>query len=515
MSVCKNCGIQALEPPSSTLHAGHLSTQERRTALAKVRAQILLHKKYLDELEEEEAELEAGLSLVIYPVLTLPVEITSRIFIHCLPSHGCVLPSPSTAPLVLAQICHHWREVALSTRELWSSLYPDISFRAMPWELGAPRDHALRALIQTWFSRAKGSPLSLGLNCQITKVSTALWAIVCSFAGEIQRLDLHLWPDQFHQLRPFQIQFPLLQHLATSHSSEAEIGDFLKNTPSLRELRLVGTKGTSVNFPLPLLNRLEISAEISITTFLDVLNNFPVLSHFKYSLREPDTDGVDRSMAPVFPRLSSLAGEAAALCFVTLPSLRELELSSFSEPDHVQQFLARSSCTVDRLTLFLGSFGVDEEKDEQREEFLIWLKTFPSLSVLHIRECIDVDVLIECLDSKSLAPRLSEITINSMIRPSNMDNNYDNTLVALLRRRTNPRRSFKLRKFHMRFSLIHGGDADYESRVWTPGDLAESALSDIIADGLDFLLQIESSHAGTLTWPSTYIDPTDPLPFFP
>ncbi|KAJ7236228.1 hypothetical protein C8J57DRAFT_1530326 [Mycena rebaudengoi] len=64
-------------------------------------------------------------------------------------------------------------------------------------------------------------------------------------------------------------------------------------------------------------------------------------------------------------------------------------------------------------------------------------------------------------------------------------------------------------------SLYRGGDADHERRVWTPGDLAESALNDMIADGLDFLLQIESYRAGTRTWSPAYIDLTDPLPFFP
>ncbi|KAJ7236227.1 hypothetical protein C8J57DRAFT_955040, partial [Mycena rebaudengoi] len=97
--------------------------RDRRVALAKVRARILLHQNHIDALKEEEAELEAaGLSDVICPALTLPVEITSSIFLHCLPSHGRVIPSPSRAPLLLAQICSQWREVALLTGELWSSL---------------------------------------------------------------------------------------------------------------------------------------------------------------------------------------------------------------------------------------------------------------------------------------------------------------------------------------------------------------------------------------------------------
>ncbi|KAJ7165750.1 hypothetical protein C8R46DRAFT_827033, partial [Mycena filopes] len=54
-----------------------------------------------------------------YPVLTLPNEITSKISTACLPTDGLVCPAPHAVPLLLAQICRHWRDVALSTSELW------------------------------------------------------------------------------------------------------------------------------------------------------------------------------------------------------------------------------------------------------------------------------------------------------------------------------------------------------------------------------------------------------------
>ncbi|KAJ7236229.1 hypothetical protein C8J57DRAFT_138333, partial [Mycena rebaudengoi] len=491
MSVCSNCGHQAVVPLCPPLHDGYLSTRERRAALVKVRAQLLFHEKHIDALKKEEAELQAGLALVTYPVLTLPVEITSSIFLHCLSSHGRVIPSSLRAPLLLAQICHRWREVALSTGQLWSSLYPSYSLI----KAQAKHDwHPLCALMQTWFCRAKVAPLSLGLNCRDTRVSPALLELISSFAGQIKRLDIHLQSEQFRELRPFQLtRFPLLQHLAMSHSSYAEIGDVLNDTPSLRELRLTGilTHWTSFNFPLPLLNRLEIAAEISITTFLDVLNNFPLLSHFKYNLREPDTNGVDRSMAPVFPHLSSLAGEAAALCFVTLPGLRELKLPSFSELDHIQQFLTRSSCAVERLVL--NWEGFDEDVDG--EQFRLWLTAFPSLSVLRIKEYINANILIECLDldSGSLAPHLSEITIDSTIRAPTINYDYG-PLVSLLRSRTSPHRSIKLRKFHMVLCEVHEYDPAYvyKPHLLTPSGLSESALNDLIADGLDLFLEIQS-----------------------
>ncbi|KAJ7194419.1 hypothetical protein GGX14DRAFT_318374, partial [Mycena pura] len=76
----------------------------------------------LSELHRKQQKLEQRLGLVVYPVLTLPNEIVSRIFVDCLPSHGRVRPIPGTAPLVFAQICRHWRDIALETCELWSSV---------------------------------------------------------------------------------------------------------------------------------------------------------------------------------------------------------------------------------------------------------------------------------------------------------------------------------------------------------------------------------------------------------
>ncbi|KAJ6533307.1 hypothetical protein DFH09DRAFT_875947, partial [Mycena vulgaris] len=87
--------------------------------LAEVESQITRYKASMKALEKQKRGLETSLSLMVYPVLTLPIEITSRIFVHCLPADGRVCPSPSAAPLILAQICRHWRDVALSTCHLW------------------------------------------------------------------------------------------------------------------------------------------------------------------------------------------------------------------------------------------------------------------------------------------------------------------------------------------------------------------------------------------------------------
>ncbi|KAJ6566244.1 hypothetical protein B0H19DRAFT_870849, partial [Mycena capillaripes] len=53
------------------------------------------------------------------PALSLPYELISEIFIICLPLHRRVRPSRKCAPLLLAQICGHWRSIAIATPELW------------------------------------------------------------------------------------------------------------------------------------------------------------------------------------------------------------------------------------------------------------------------------------------------------------------------------------------------------------------------------------------------------------
>ncbi|KAJ6617909.1 hypothetical protein B0H10DRAFT_1796407, partial [Mycena sp. CBHHK59/15] len=54
-----------------------------------------------------------------YPVLLLPFDIISQIFVYCLPQEADALPWRSEAPLLVASICRQWRDVALATHELW------------------------------------------------------------------------------------------------------------------------------------------------------------------------------------------------------------------------------------------------------------------------------------------------------------------------------------------------------------------------------------------------------------
>ncbi|KAJ7766614.1 hypothetical protein B0H16DRAFT_368402 [Mycena metata] len=81
-------------------------------------------------------------------ILAVLPEILAEIFVHCLPEWP--RPDPQDAPQLLCRICRRFREVALSTPRLWSSLWVD------------PEKH--NDFCRTWLSRAQSIPLSLKLS---------------------------------------------------------------------------------------------------------------------------------------------------------------------------------------------------------------------------------------------------------------------------------------------------------------------------------------------------------------
>ncbi|KAJ7064212.1 hypothetical protein C8F01DRAFT_918697, partial [Mycena amicta] len=87
----------------------------------------------------------------------LPNEITSEIFISCLPEHGRVRATATEAPLSLLHVCRLWRNIAVAIPKLWCSL--DVTLAC-----AGGRDTHIKTekqLILPWFTRAGNRPLSL------------------------------------------------------------------------------------------------------------------------------------------------------------------------------------------------------------------------------------------------------------------------------------------------------------------------------------------------------------------
>ncbi|KAJ6474423.1 hypothetical protein C8R47DRAFT_708876 [Mycena vitilis] len=94
-----------------------------RVRVAELEAHIVELQRSLAVLQSEKVSAQERLASYKYPVLTVPNELISEIFIHFLPAYPVCPPlTGPRSPAVLTQICHRWREVALSTPSLWRAL---------------------------------------------------------------------------------------------------------------------------------------------------------------------------------------------------------------------------------------------------------------------------------------------------------------------------------------------------------------------------------------------------------
>ncbi|KAJ6448473.1 hypothetical protein C8R45DRAFT_848856 [Mycena sanguinolenta] len=159
-SVCHKCGHSSnwdtVPPQPSVVPAPDIAGH--RAALVEIQAEIVRFKTfstcYISALEEQQNGIEAKLRAIVFPVLSLPVEITSRIFIECLPDND-VSPSTAHAPLLLTRVCRRWKDIAIATCQLWNSLRVDLvsSHGTIMVSRGT--------IFQTWLSRGRQQPLSL------------------------------------------------------------------------------------------------------------------------------------------------------------------------------------------------------------------------------------------------------------------------------------------------------------------------------------------------------------------
>ncbi|KAJ7461922.1 hypothetical protein FB451DRAFT_996705, partial [Mycena latifolia] len=163
---------------------------------------------------------------IVYPVLTLPHEITSEVFIQCLPPSPVFrmehteTPHPSTVPLLLLQICREWRSIAIAIPQLWVHLHLDLGALCRP--------RGLEEFIKAWFNRAGSFPLSFSFhNSGYLEYSgmdnapnplDAIRATLLRYAPQLGSLALQLKSKYFQKLVAVG-PFPLLERLSITLTS--------------------------------------------------------------------------------------------------------------------------------------------------------------------------------------------------------------------------------------------------------------------------------------------------------
>ena len=200
----------------------------------------------LNSLKRKRAHIQESIddfNTILAPVRRLSTDVLGVIFKHCLATHRNSVMSASEAPILLTQICHDWRSIALSIPRLWSRLYiptmgRTISYRPedLPYVLeGELRMKARTEEVQRWLKLSAASPLAITIMPAGDSVShPQILDSVIQSSRRLQQLELgfhspesyvltrllSLSPDDLCMLRELRIHS--LNSILNPHTQEVQ-----------------------------------------------------------------------------------------------------------------------------------------------------------------------------------------------------------------------------------------------------------------------------------------------------
>ncbi|KAJ7215131.1 hypothetical protein B0H12DRAFT_1154905 [Mycena haematopus] len=321
-----------------------------RARVADLDAEILFFERSLSALRIQKAYIQQRLDSYTYPVLQLPNEIISEIFVHFLPIYPLCPPliGPDS-PILLTQICRVWRAIAMETPALWRAISlpdpdPDIPFADQAFLSGA------------WLSRSRGCPISVSWfnpdDFTMSRVAEVLHAMV-PYRARLEHLGYNRVSHS--QLRSIEGPMPLLRSLDLAlHGQDGRPNtkiSFLE-APLLRTVLLNAYAVEIIMLPWAQLTSLALHG-IFPEECVPILQHTSNLVHCELALLE---DSDDENVPDVtLPFLESLTlthilednSVTGYLQTLTVPALRRLRVpESFLGPN-----------PIDTLTSFMSTRG--------------------------------------------------------------------------------------------------------------------------------------------------------------
>ncbi|KAJ7641233.1 hypothetical protein FB45DRAFT_353923 [Roridomyces roridus] len=212
-------------------------------AVARARlAQLATQLPLTGSIRLERVALHQALTNYKYPVLSLPSEITSEIFVQFLPSYPerTSFGGPSS-PALLLQVYRQWHDVALATPELWSTFKLQMGWRDTP-----AKSARRQCLLVEWLERSKNCLLSVELACstiELPVVAAALFDALVRHSERWQDMTLSLPYQHLHRIAG---SFPMIRDLdldvswawGSDGTQVSPLRNFALQTPNLRKLGL-------------------------------------------------------------------------------------------------------------------------------------------------------------------------------------------------------------------------------------------------------------------------------------
>jgi hypothetical protein len=413
------------------------------------------------------------------PIRRLPLEIISFIFILCLPETP--VPSARHAPLLLMQVDKHWRTVALSTPQLWSTLYLDFGRRKATSKV---------ALGKLWFDRSRATPLFLTIKILRHSFTHPFVKVIVPHVHRIKELEIHLPNKLLHLLEPAKGCFSSLQSLSIRVDGRARC-DLFAIAPELTVLHIHNPIAT-ISPPIPQIVHCRYEGG-SIPDVYDILRQSINLQDFEVidpylMVRDP----LPHSLPPVASHLHTFTLRAQDLEVLslpfTLPDLRNLAIRASCLPlwPSIMSLLDRSSChsRLERLAL-TGISGVTESVVVE------FLALTPSLAKLEIgmmnrQEPILGDLFLDRLTGHSsmlpLLPNMTSLSLESALASD------DDKLADMIEARLGPANGNEETIIPLRHFELKRYDKVNEHLI--------TRLRPLRMQGLDVLIRIHSVQTG-------------------
>lgn len=171
---------------------------------------------YLEHIPAD-ASLAADIAALMAPARRVPLDIWAIIFSFCVSGTSQPLVHSRSAPMLLSHICRSWRELAISTSKLWSSM-SIVQTSAVPFYDETTRtlrvDFGIYTLVSLWISRSGRHPLSISWtpprekpsllwndpNISSREILNRIWSIVIAHADRLQTLQITLLPASYFRI---------------------------------------------------------------------------------------------------------------------------------------------------------------------------------------------------------------------------------------------------------------------------------------------------------------------------
>ncbi|KAJ7623912.1 hypothetical protein DFH06DRAFT_1446584 [Mycena polygramma] len=328
-----------------------------RARVADIQAQIqaprVTIKRTLPDLQIEQSKAQERLDSYRYPILTVPTEIISEIFMHILPSYPRFPPlTGPSSPTILAQICRQWRAISLDLSSLWSFISLD----------GSETGRECR-MVRLWLERSRSCPLDIRLGRNINWANDALVEGVVSHRARWESLKVELGTVVAQALRIFDGPMPLLRHFEMLVDDDLPDALAFNEVPLLRSVVLNDLAVRQIILPWTQLTSLTL-LRVYPAECVPVLVQTHNLLHCRLVVC---FDGTGRDAKPrpdiTLPSLESLALRnynivmpvTDLLPSFIVPALRILEIpESYLGPNPVGSltaFVSESGCRLEELRL--------------------------------------------------------------------------------------------------------------------------------------------------------------------